>query len=111
MKRFHPVRLPLGILAAAATCLTLANCGCTKHLSGTYVAKGEGPGNGAVTDKLDFTSDDSVTVSMMQQVMQVNYKLDGPQVIMSGNGQQMVFQIDKDGCLDGGGQFGKFCKK
>ncbi len=26
------------------------------------------------------------------------------------NGQQEVFNIDDDGCLNGGGVFGKFCK-
>ena len=34
----------------------------------------------------------------------------GSQLLLSANGQQMVFEIDKAGCLDGGGVYGKFCK-
>jgi hypothetical protein len=48
---------------------------------------------------------------MMQQRFRVTYKIDGKQLLMAGpNGQELVFDIDKDGCLDGGGLYGKFCK-
>ena len=111
MKHSRPIRLPLVFLATAAASLTLANCSCTKHLSGTYVPQGGGLGNGLVMEKLEFGSDDSVTLTMMEQKVRVTYKIDGSQLLLSANGQQMVFEIDKAGCLDGGGVYGKFCKK
>ncbi len=47
---------------------------------------------------------------MLEQTIRANYKVDGTQVLLIINGQQQVFNIDDDGCLDGGGMFGKFCK-
>jgi hypothetical protein len=49
-------------------------------------------------------------VSMMAQTVRGSYKIDGKQVLITVGGQQQVFMIDDDGCLDGGGVFGKFCK-
>jgi hypothetical protein len=84
--------------------------GCGSSLSGTYVPAGSGMGNGLVMEKMEFGSGDNVTLTMMQQRIRVTYKIDGKQLLLSANGQQMVFDIDSKGCLDGGGLFGKFCK-
>lgn len=100
---FHGAALPV-VLA----CIAVSACG--SSLSGTYAPKGGGMGNGLVMEKMEFGSGDSVTLTMMQQKIRVTYKVDGKQVLFVANGQQMVFDIDKDGCLDGGGLFGKFCK-
>ncbi|MGH9564277.1 MAG: hypothetical protein ACRD3S_22720 [Terracidiphilus sp.] len=51
-----------------------------------------------------------MTLTMMQQKVRVTYKIDGKQLLLSANGRQMVFDIDGNGCLDGGGLYGKFCK-
>jgi hypothetical protein len=93
----------------ALACVALAGCG-DKSLSGTYLPKGGGMGNGLVMEKMEFNSGDTVTLSMMQQNFRVTYKIDGKQLLLTLNGQQMVFNIDGDGCLDGGGLLGKFCK-
>ncbi len=94
---------------AVLVCLALVACG-QSGLSGTYVPKGGGMGNGLVMQKLEFGSGDAVTITMMEQTLRGTYKLDGKQVILILNGQQQVFALDGDGCLDGGGLYGKFCK-
>jgi hypothetical protein len=96
------------IIFATLACFLVA--GCSHGLSGTYLPKGGGVGNGLVMDKLDFVSGDSVDITIMSQTVRVNYKIDGKQVLLSVNGQQQVFTLDDDGCLDGGAMFGKFCK-
>ena len=96
------------ITIAVLACLLAT--GCSHRLSGTYVPKGGGIGNGLVMSKLEFISSTEVNISMMEQTVRANYKVDGKQVVLSVNGQQEVFNIDDDGCLDGGNLFGKFCK-
>jgi hypothetical protein len=101
--------LPTICLAAALSCVTIAACG-RASLSGTYLPKGGGMGNGLVMQKLEFGSGNSVTLTMMEQRVRVTYTIDGKQLLLNANGQQMVFDIGSDGCLDGGNLFGKFCK-
>jgi hypothetical protein len=96
------------ITFAILACLLAAGCG--HSLSGTYLPKGGGMGNGLVMSKLEFISGSEVNISMMEQTVRANYKVDGKQVLLIVNGQQEVFNIDADGCLDGGNLFGKFCK-
>jgi hypothetical protein len=67
-------------------------------------------GNGIVMEKLEFNSGDAVTLTMMEQKVRVSYKVDGKQLLLSANGQQMVFDIESDGCLNGGALYGRFCK-
>jgi|SRR5580700_10997711 hypothetical protein len=93
----------------ALVCLAVAGCG-NKSLSGTYLPKGGGMGNGLVMEKLEFISGDAVNISMMAQTVRATYKIDGKQVLLIVNGQQQVFNLDDAGCLDGGDLFGKFCK-
>ncbi|HEV2170405.1 MAG TPA: hypothetical protein VGR40_05635 [Candidatus Binatus sp.] len=93
---------------AILACLLVTGCG--HKLSGTYVPKGGGIGNGLVMSKLEFISSTEVNIYMMEQTFRANYKIDGKQVLLIVNGQQEVFNIDSDGCLDGGNLFGKFCK-
>ena len=110
MGRTNPSRrLPIVCVAAALTCLALAGCG-RSSLSGTYLPKGGGMGNGLVMQKLEFSSGNNVTLTMMEQRVRVTYTIDGKQLLLNANGQQMVFDIGSDGCLDGGNLFGKFCK-
>jgi hypothetical protein len=96
------------IVVAVSICLALAACG--SSLSGTYLPQGGGMGNGLVMEKMVFGSGDSVTLTMMQQNVRVQYKVDGKQLLLTLNGQSLVFDIDNKGCLDGGGLYGKFCK-
>jgi hypothetical protein len=97
------------ITIALLACLVVAGCG-HHTLSGTYLPKGGGVGNGIAMEKLEFGSGDQVIVTMLEQKFQVSYKIDGKHLLLSLNGQQLVFDILDDGCIDGGGNFGKFCK-
>ena len=96
------------ITIAILACLLAAGCG--HSLSGTYLPKGGGIGNGLVMSKLEFINGSEVNISMMEQTVRANYKIDGKQVLLIVNGQQEVFNLDDQGCLDGGNLFGKFCK-
>jgi hypothetical protein len=94
-----------------AALIALLAAGCSHNtLSGTYLPKGGGMGNGLVMSKLEFLSGDQVNISMMEQTVRASYKIDGKQVLLNVNGAQQVFTLDAEGCLDGGGLFGKFCK-
>ncbi len=97
------------IIFAALLCLFASGCS-HNSLSGTYLPKGGGMGNGLVMQKLEFLSGDAVNLYMMEQTVRGSYKIDGKQVLLIVNGQQEVFNLDADGCLDGGSLFGKFCK-
>jgi hypothetical protein len=97
------------IILIAIACLILVGCG-GSSLSGTYLPKGGGLGNGLAMQKLEFISGDAVNLTMLEQTIRATYKVDGKQLLLIVNGQQEVFTIDDDGCLDGGGVFGKFCK-
>lgn len=110
MKQFQPIRRPLMILATAAACLTLFNCSCGSKVSGTYVPPANIPADSVVLQKLEFGSGGQVTVTMQGQKMNVTYKVDGNKVLLNVSGQQFVFDIGNDGCLNGGDAFGKYCK-
>jgi len=90
------------IIFAALACLALIACG-QSGLSGTYAAKGGGM-------RLDFGSGNTVSITMAGQTAQGTYKIDGKQVTVTFEGQQAIFTIDSDGCLDAEGGFGKLCK-
>jgi hypothetical protein len=102
-------RFSLASAVAVLACLAVTACSRTS-LSGTYLPKGGGMGNGLVMEKLEFGSGNSVTLTMMEQKIRVTYTIDGKQLLLNANGQQMVLDIDGDGCLDGGNLYGKFCK-
>src|ERR1700694_883046 len=103
MQQVRRSKLPVIALATVAASIALANCtGCTRtSLSGTYLPAGSGLGNGLVMEKLEFGKGDAVTLTMMQQKIRTTYKIDGNQLLLNANGQQMVFEIDNKGCLDG----------
>ena len=96
------------------TILALVACvalfACSHSLSGTYVPQGGGVGNGLALQKIEFLNGTEVNLTMLEQTVRANYKIDGKQVLFIVNGQQQVFNIDDQGCLDGGAMWGKFCK-
>jgi hypothetical protein len=96
------------ILIIALAGLVLAGCG--QSVGGTYVHAGSGM---AAYQKLEFGSDDTVDLtSGMGPTMQGTYKVDGKKVVVTvAAGASFVFMVDDDGCLDGGGLMGKYCKQ
>ena len=96
------------IILVVLACVALI--GCSHGLSGTYLPKGGGVGNGLALQKIEFLSGDSVNLTMLEQTIRASYKVDGKDVLFIISGQQQVFSLDADGCLDGGAMWGKFCK-
>ncbi len=95
------------ILFASLLSLAMATgiVGC-KGLSGTYVARGD-----AFLEKIAFNSNGNVEISVMGVTQPGTFKKDGDKVTISIAGENHVFTIDKDGCLDGGSIIGKYCKE
>ena len=81
--------------------------GCTSSsLQGTYVGT-----DGAFFDKLTFTSNDTVELVFAGGTSEVSYTLEDGKVKISNAGQNQILKINDDGCLDGGGFIGKYCKE
>lgn len=99
MKRINP------IVFACILTLTICITGCS-GLSGTYVAKGD-----AFLERIAFTSKNGVEISAMGVTQSGTFKKEGDKVTISIAGENHEFVIDKDGCLDGGGLIGKYCKE
>ncbi|MCB0461939.1 MAG: hypothetical protein R2816_12380 [Flavobacteriaceae bacterium] len=78
---------------------------CTPSLSGTY--KGVGS---TFFDQLTFKSGNKVELVFMGSTTEVEYKLEEGKVKITNAGQTQVLTITEDGCLDGGGFVGKYCK-
>ena len=84
--------------------LFITSCGGT--LSGTYSGNGE-----AFFEKLNFTSGSKVDIYFMGASKEASYEISGNKVKITVNGENQLFTIDDKGCLDGGGQIGKYCKQ
>jgi len=80
--------------------------GCGHKLSGTYA------GESLAFKELKFISGSKVELtSLMDTTTEATYTVEGDKVKISAAGQTQVFTLDKNGCLDGGGLIGTFCKR
>ena len=102
MTRTRLHRLALG-LRFAMPALGLLACG--GGLSGTYT----GDGN-SFFESLAFRSDGKVDITWMGTTREGTYEVDGERVAISSGGDTQVFTIDSQGCVDGGGLIGRYCK-
>ena len=75
-------------------------------LKGTYVVQ-----NNAFFEKLTFKSGHKVDIVFMGTTSEIEYELDGNKVKITNAGQNQILTITDDGCLDGGGIVGKYCKE
>lgn len=83
-------------LLALAALFALAGCGRSLH------RKYSGSAYGAELLSADFQSGDKVFVSTMAGTTQGTYKIEGDRVIITANGQNLVFTLASDGSLTGG---------
>lgn len=93
------------LLISTTFCLNLALIGCGHSLSGTYSGKGTG-----FLDKLHFKSGGKVELTFMGMTKEGSYEIEGNKVKVTNAGDTQVLTIDAQGCLDGGGLLGKYCK-
>lgn len=91
-----------GALALAAC---LAGCG-IGGLNGTYT-----PDERGFFDKLTFTSSDKVEITFFGSTAEGSYVVSGDKLKITVNNQTQVLTIGKNGCLEGGGLIGTYCKK
>ncbi len=90
------------VVACLVAVITLSGCG--NSVSGTYASKG------GAYDSLTFNSGDKVEIKMVGMTLEGAYSVDGKKVKVTIAGQTLVFTIDDQKCLDGGGPIGKYCK-
>ncbi len=79
--------------------------GCCDGLKGTYVGQ-----DGAFIEQMTFTSCDAVELVFMGSTAEGNYTIEGNKVKIVNAGENQILTITDDGCLDGGGFIGKYCK-
>lgn len=81
--------------------------GCSGNgLSGTYVGQ-----EGAFLEKMTFTSYDKVELTFLGATTEATYTLEGKKVKINNAGENQILTITENGCLDGGGFIGKYCKE
>jgi predicted small secreted protein len=93
--------LCLVVLVIAAT---LTSCG--SRVRGTYSGKDTG-----FLDKMTFESDGKVELTFMGMTKEGTYVVEDKKVKITNAGETHVLTIDDQGCLDGGGLLGKYCKE
>lgn len=87
-------------------CLCLALVGCGKRLEGVY-----GPKDGPATNMIEIEFKDSKTaiVNVMGMRSETGYEVDGDDVKINIQGQNMLFRLDSDDCFSTA--WGRMCKK
>lgn len=96
-------RTRLATMIMAAAFLTA----CGSGVDGTYSSKGGGM---IAFEKLVLKSGEKVEITAMGTTRAGAYEVEGKKVKITVSGDTIVFTIDDKGCLDGGGQLGKYCK-
>lgn len=94
----------LSLLALGLTTLFM-NCGSTK-LSGTYL----GQDDTFMLENLTFTSSKTVELELRMATVEGTYTIEEDKVKIKVDGQIHIFTIIDNGCLEGGGMFGTYCK-
>ena len=95
---------PKTLHASSLATLTLAFAACG-GLSGTYSGKETG-----FLDDLTFHSGGKVDATFMGMTKEGTYKKDGKRVTITVNGDTQVLTLAANGCLEGGGILGTYCK-
>lgn len=75
-------------------------------LSGTYVGE-----SNSLFDKLVFTSGSKVDIYFNGSEKEGSNEKEGNKVKISTSGDNQIITIDKNGCLDGRGFMGTYCRQ
>lgn len=75
-------------------------------LHGTYMGD-----EGSFLEKITFTSSDKVELVFMGSTVEGTYEIEDNKVKINNSGEIQILTITDDGCLDGGGFIGKYCKE
>ena len=97
MRTVLKLSFSLGIL------ILLNSCG--KGLEGTYTGQ-----RNAFFDQLTFTSGSTVELMFMGATKEAHYNVKNKKVRINSADETQVFTINEDGCLEGGGYLGTYCK-
>ena len=81
--------------------------GCGSKMSGKYIADN----SGSLYKQLNFTSGTKVEITAVVGVVEGTYVVEGDKVKITVGMATHIFTKDSNGCLDGGGGMGKFCKE
>jgi hypothetical protein len=79
--------------------------GCGSGIRGTYSGKDTG-----FLDEMAFKSGGKVDLTFMGMTKEGSYEVEGKTVKITNAGETTVLTIDDQGCLDGGGMIGRYCK-
>lgn len=90
--------VPLLLLAAGMN-------GCGNDISGVY--SGEDTG---FLDQMEFLDDNKVELMFMGTIREGTYEVRDGKVRINNGGEITVLTIDDDGCLQGGGILGSYCR-
>src|SRR5438093_12902440 len=79
--------------------------GCGRSISGEYTGD-----KASFFEKLVFKSGGKVEISFMGGTEEAGFEVEGDKVKITNAGQTQILTIDSNGCLNGGGIVGKYCK-
>lgn len=81
--------------------------GCSENgLKGTYMGNQE-----SFFEKLTFKSSNKVEIVFMGTTSEIDYQMEDSKIKIMNDGQNQILTITDEGCLDGGGFIGKYCKE
>lgn len=98
--------------------IILASCG--NNVNGTYEPSNKGflgslTSRSSVFEKLIFSSDNKVQAITHNGIFEGTYVIEESKVKITferdGSSEDFAFIIDDKGCIDGGSNVGKYCKK
>ncbi|WP_100611365.1 hypothetical protein [Confluentibacter lentus] len=97
---------PLKLLLTLSVSILLFGCTTGNELRGIYIGN-----NNAFFEKLTFKSGNKVEIVFMDTTSEIDYQLDDDKVKIINAGQNQILIITDEGCLDGGGFIGTYCKE
>lgn len=92
------------LVATLAFAAAAAACG--GGIEGIYSGKDTG-----FLDRLAFKSGGKVELTFMGMTKEGTYELEGDKVKITNGGETHIFTRLEDGCIDGGGILGKYCRE